>query len=859
MKRTANRLLSFLLSFSLILSLAITTALAGADVLTLVLPEENYGANPNVTVSIYKGMPTSSSIVVDNLVRNGTLKSVGEVALTGNTAVAAMPQEEGVYCYYIKGEGFYTILKLFNLKAQQIESGLTLVAEGGKVAGNGFEPTYKPELAPDSYVMDSRDATLTNWTDEILEHFKIEPQGYKTPAFDGTDAQHEFTSQEEMMAFVQDRTSKCDLMYLYSAGETPNYHFDLPLILVTKDEIPAGATLEEAAAIVAQDGKANVWYQSQIHPNEPAAGEGSLVIIDDFVDKAEYQALLDNINVIIIPRINPDGSYLFSRATYDGFDMNRDHTALKAAELAQLHTAWRLFKTEVVIDTHEFTYFGYNTSQKRMSNADDIETTPASSLNNDPDVNALALDMSGFVFEEETAAGLRVNHYSGTGWTCNPPIGRCYFGLFDCLSFLIETRGIGAGRNNLERRVRSQEVAVTGYLKYTAEHADTIRQTVAEARAKLIENGKTYDEDSVFALYQQASGETVTPYVSTSYAYTLDGQEVAFNENRALPMNDTIVRGRVRPTAYVIPADADNIDDILYIMDNQGAEYYTLDANSTAELQQYYYVGPFRYNNRSVGFEAGLRDETTVTFENGAYVFPMDQLAANVIAAICEPDVNDSNGYDGSLVQYGKVVADEDNNYCIYRYTHDNPRETLVSNGCLNGVALEVGGVSGSDVNTVSVQVTVNALRDLGAAVLGLDYDESLTLTEVKGVDWTSGDINLVINKDIDAGASETITLVFATAGTAFEPTVTVTVLAAAAQDETDLRTGASASAAGWLLGDANADGRVSASDLVRLRNYIGMNGEGITVGGGADLNGDGEVNGVDLTALNRYFATLAF
>ena len=581
-KKATSRVLSLVLAFTMVLSLAVTTTFAKTGALIITLPEDTYGVDPEITISIYKGLPTSSSIVVENLVKNGTLKDAGAVVKSGNTAVAVMPDEAGTYCYYVRGEGYYTILKLFNVTEEDIANGKALTAEGGKVAGNGFEPTYKPELAPDSYVMDSRDATLTNWTDEILEHFKIEPQGYKTPAFDGTDAQNEFTSQDEMMAFVQDRAGKCDFMYLYSAGETPNYHFDLPLIIVTKDAIPAGATLEEAATIVTADGKANVWYQSQIHPNEPAAGEGSLVIIDDFIDKAEYQALLDDINVIIVPRINPDGSYLFSRATYDGFDMNRDHTSLKAAELAQLHTAWRLFKTEVVIDTHEFTYYGYSTANGRMSNADDIQTTPASSLNNDPDCNALALEMSGFVFEEEQDAGLRVNHYGGTGWTTNPPIGRCYFGLFDCLSFLVETRGIGAGKNNFERRVRSQEVAVTGYLKYTAEHADTIRETVAEARAKLIESGKTYDESKVYALYQQASGRTVTPYVVDSYTYTLAGDEIVYNEGRALPMNDTIVRGRPRPTAYVIPADAENIDTILYIMDNQGAEYYKLEPGSSA-------------------------------------------------------------------------------------------------------------------------------------------------------------------------------------------------------------------------------------------------------------------------------------
>ena len=177
-----------------------------------------------------------------------------------------------------------------------------------------------------------------------------------------------------------------------------------------------------------------------------------------------------------------------------------------------------------------------------------------------------------------------------------------------------------------------------------------------------------------------------------------------------------------------------------------------------------------------------------------------------------------------------------------------------------SGAALKVSGaVSDAGVNTVAVDIEVKALRDLGAVVLGVEYDDSLILKDVKGVEWTPGDANLVLNKDIDEGASETITLIFdVAAGAKVNPVVKAIVYAAAGQDETDYAAGAFASGAGALCGDANADGKISAADLVRLRNYIGMDGAGITVGPGADVNGDGAVNGIDLTALNRYFATTA-
>ncbi|MEY8402641.1 LysM peptidoglycan-binding domain-containing protein [Oscillospiraceae bacterium 44-34] len=627
----------------------------------------------DVTVELYQGFPTSSSAALEKMVEDQILTAI-QPQEDGTFAIT----QPGTYSYHISGDGYYNILKLFNVTQADIDAGtISIEVTGGLLGSDGYQPTVKPEKAPDSYVMDNRDAMLVIWPNEILQQrFTVDPQGYQSPAFDGTDAVHQFTSQDELMSFLQDRSGKCDYMHLYSAGTTPNYQFDIPLTIFTNTQIPVGSTLEQAAALVRDNGKPTVWYQTQIHPNEPAAGEGALVVIDDFINDADTRALLDDINVVIVPRINPDGSYLFSRATYGGFDMNRDHMSLKAAELAQLHTAYRLFMAEVVIDGHEFTFYGAN-ADGYMNNADDLETTPATSLNDDPAVTALALKMCAYTFDQAEDAGLRVYHY---GTTVNNPIGRAYFGLYNCLSFLVETRGIGAGKTNFERRVFSQETAMLSYMTYTAEHAQEIKDTVAAARAAVIEQGKTFDETELLALHQVASGNTQTEYDGNRVRYNLDGSLKDENRNK-LNLNDTIVRGRARPTAYVIPKNIANLDKILYILDNQGAEYYDLEPNSSANLKQYYYVDEYTYNERKMGFTADLRDEAKTVFENGAVVIPMDQVAGNVIAMLMEPDVNDSNGYDGSLVQYGVIAYDEaTNNFPIYRYEGDNPRTVLVSN-----------------------------------------------------------------------------------------------------------------------------------------------------------------------------------
>ncbi|MEG2204694.1 MAG: M14 family metallocarboxypeptidase, partial [Oscillospiraceae bacterium] len=416
-------------------------------------------------------------------------------------------------------------------------------------------------------------------------------------------------------------------MHVYIMGKTPVYQYAMPLVLFTNSAIPEGATVEQAAAIVRANGKPTVWHQAQIHPNEPASGEGALVMMQEMTG-SYGETLLSSINVVIVPRINPDGSYLYRRTTYQGFDMNRDHMALKAPELAMLHTNYMLFMPELCVDGHEFGYTGVDASGPFMRNADDMQSTPASSLNNDPKLNAMSLAAVDKLHLDAADNGLRIYHY---GTTVNNPIGRAYYGLFNSVSVLVETRGIGGGKSNFPRRVYSQVSAAKSLYEYAAANAASLRSVVATGRQQVIEHGKTYDETDLLALYQTASGKTMSPRKLTRTQYNLDGT-VHKTSSAALKMNDTIAQSRVRPTAYLLSKSAGdllNLDRTLYILDNQGAEYYEIAPGATVNLQQYYNTGIWKdQKGKDTNTpKVELRAPADISFPRGAVVVPMDQVA----------------------------------------------------------------------------------------------------------------------------------------------------------------------------------------------------------------------------------------
>jgi hypothetical protein len=177
---------------------------------------------------------------------------------------------------------------------------------------------------------------------------------------------------------------------------------------------------------------------------------------------------------------------------------------------------------------------------------------------------------------------------------------------------------------------------------------------------------------------------------------------------KSLAINDTSHFERTRPNAYVIPKGitnttvnsgdyAINYAFLLEMLQANRIEYYELSAGTSAPLRQYYRVsgtgsatGSYNPTINNNFLRADLRPEETVTFKDGAYVIPMDQVAGSVIMCTFEPDVANSNAFNGTVAQSlpdseGLAVIFHDsltNNYPYYRFEGNRPREALSDENC---------------------------------------------------------------------------------------------------------------------------------------------------------------------------------
>ncbi|MBX7229115.1 MAG: succinylglutamate desuccinylase/aspartoacylase family protein [Burkholderiaceae bacterium] len=313
------------------------------------------------------------------------------------------------------------------------------------------------------------------------ERFADLPITVETPAF--AAAKRDFTSDAEMAQFIARLDLQTEHLVWRLLGKTPGGR-EMHLLLFTSEG-------KSNAFDIAASRKPIVWIIGQQHGNEPAGAEACLEIARRLT-VGDLKWVLDRISVVIVPRANPDGAAQ-NRRESNLTDLNRDHLLLSAPETQLLHRAMRQLPPHVVIDAHEFGPANRWIERFGVAQSSDLLLQSASHPEVAEPLRAVVREVFDPAIDSATRRfGIRTFIYHLLNTSGEKPfvqtgsnfagIARNTFALYGAVSYLLESRGIGLERQNLQRRVASHVIAMSAILRAAANNPETLIKAVKAAR-----------------------------------------------------------------------------------------------------------------------------------------------------------------------------------------------------------------------------------------------------------------------------------------------------------------------------------------------------------------------------------------
>ncbi len=461
-------------------------------------------------------------------------------------------------------------------------------------------------------------------SDAVVARFPDPVMNYRTPALQS--GRTDFTSNTELQALlrglVRETSPSVRLLNLgASQGGVP-----IEALLFTRSADAGPAALQLS-------GRPTVVVFGQQHGDEPASSEALIVLVQELA-RGRLQSLLDRINVVVVPRANPDGAQASQRASANGVDLDRDHLLLKTPEARALARLVREYQPVVVAEAREYQVSGLYAQKFGAVQRDDALAQYATTGNLPPFVTKAAEEW----FKQPLFASLKL-HGLSSQWiftTSNdvddkrlamggvlPDSGRNVQGLKNIVSLVVETRGAGLGRAHLQRRVHTQVVAMTSVL-----------QSAAQRGADLLKLRQYVDADVSARVCQGqvvvVAGPTPTEYTLLMLDPTTGADKtVAVNWDSALVLRE--LKLRKRPCGYWLGADQTDAVARLRML---GVRVEQALAKGVVQGETY------AETPREAGSDKTELKPIAALLDvpEGSYYVPLSQPLANLVIAALEPD-----------------------------------------------------------------------------------------------------------------------------------------------------------------------------------------------------------------------------
>lgn len=370
---------------------------------------------------------------------------------------------------------------------------------------------------------------------------------YSTPGLQANRTN--FTTQDELHAWLRDQVAALSRSAGVKAALLPigasQQGRALEALVLTR-----GSGTDHASLLTT--GRPTVLLFAQQRGDEPAGSEGLLVLARELA-QGLLQPLLERINVVIVPRLNPDGASRGEALAAGGQDIAQDHLRLDTPEAQALARLVRDYQPMVVVSAGEYRLSGAYPQKfggvQKFDALMQYATTP-----NLPEFLTRAgeewyrrpllasLKGQGLSIEWSHSASSDASDRTVSMEGPEPVNSRNAEGLKNAVSVAIDSRGAGLGRLHIQRRVHTQVTAITSVLGSTAQRARELSQL------------RPYLEKEVAGL--ACKGQVVVLAANTPAQYDLQlldpttgaDKTIAVDWDSALALRT--VSSRIRPCGY---------------------------------------------------------------------------------------------------------------------------------------------------------------------------------------------------------------------------------------------------------------------------------------------------------------------
>ncbi len=472
---------------------------------------------------------------------------------------------------------------------------------------------------------------------------------------EAADYQQGGTMYAPLMEFVHRLAARTELMNVVTLTETLGRR---EVVMAILSDPPVFQ-----ASDLAHIHKPVVLIVNNVHGGEVAGKDASLELMRDLVI-GDLRPLLDEVVVLVIPTLNPDGAEVRRRTNDEGFDMNRDYVKLESQEIqALIAKVTNLWNPHIHVDTHHGGAAPYTlTYQTNMNPAGDANLMRYGNERILPKVrDALrAEDYDGFWYSgPRTVEGVE-------GWgatSVEPRKQHVYSTLANMVGFLFETpsgthRVVDDGtrvvsippEERYRHQVRGEYIGQRVMIQFAADNAQELMDVVAEARMDAIARGNSVSPDDQIVLeyrlvenFRDSFWRRVADGRGAGGMFGAEEQEVRFElVEGPIFTKYEVTRSTTRPWGYLFP---NALARMIPVLMDHGITVLELTEPVELEVEVYYATevtnDDYFQGHYLKKVKAEKRSET-ISFPAGSFFVPSGQPKSNLISYIFEPETDDN-------------------------------------------------------------------------------------------------------------------------------------------------------------------------------------------------------------------------